>query len=358
MQISQTSNLPRLGFLGVGWIGRNRMEAIIKSGVAEVAAIADPNAALASAAQQLAPHATLRGSLDELLASDVDGIVIATPSALHAAQAVAALQQGKAVFCQKPLGRNAAEATQVVAAARAADRLLGVDLSYRFVNGMTQIRELASSGELGDIYAVDLLFHNAYGPDKAWFYDKNLSGGGCVIDLGVHLVDLALWTLAFPAVVNSSSRLFAAGQPLTTGSEQVEDYAIARLDLAHGAALQLACSWRLPAGRDAIIQAAFYGTNGGVALRNVNGSFYDFIAERYHGTATETIASPPDDWGGRAIVDWATRLASSNHFDSTSEHLVDVAVALDRIYGILWPSSCLYLIIADLLSQCCSHCLD
>ncbi len=334
MLTSQTSKLPRLGFLGVGWIGRNRMEAIIKSGVADVVAIVDTSAELAAAAGQLAPQAALLTSFDELLASAVDGIVIATPSALHAAQAVAALQQGKAVFCQKPLGRNAVEAAQVVSASRNADRLLGVDLSYRFVSGMAQIRDLVHSGTLGDIYAVDLLFHNAYGPDKAWFYDKHLSGGGCVIDLGVHLVDLALWTLDFPAVVNSSSRLFAAGQPLTAAPDQVEDYALARLDLTGGAALQLACSWRLPAGRDAIIQATFYGTKGGATLRNVNGSFYDFVAERYHGTATETLASPPDDWGGRAIVDWATRLASSNRFDPASEHLVAVAAALDRIYGI------------------------
>jgi predicted dehydrogenase len=308
------------------------MAAVIKSGVAEVAAIADTSAELAAAAGQLAPQAALLGSLDELLAADLDGIVIATPSALHAGQAVAALERGKAVFCQKPLGRNAAEAIQVVEAAHAADRLLGVDLSYRFVNGMPQIRELINSGELGDIYAVDLLFHNAYGPDKAWFYDKRLSGGGCVIDLGVHLVDLALWTLDFPAVVASSSRLFAAGQPLTARSEQVEDYAVARLDLASGALVQLACSWRLPAGRDAIIQAAFYGTKGGAALRNVNGSFYDFVTERYRGTAAETLAMPPDDWGGRAIVDWAARLTASNRFDPASEHLIEVAAALDHIY--------------------------
>lgn len=323
------------------------MEAVINSGVAEAVAIADPNAELAVAAKQFAPQAILLSSLDELLAADVDGIVIATPSALHAAQAVAALDRGKAVFCQKPLGRNAAEASQVVNAARTADRRLGVDLSYRFVNGMPRIRQLISSGELGDIYAVDLLFHNAYGPDKAWFYDKRRSGGGCVIDLGVHLVDLALWALDFPAVVASSSRLFAAGQPLTADTDTVEDYAIARLDLASGAALQLACSWRLPAGRDAIIQAAFYGTKGGAMLRNVNGSFYDFVAERYRGTAAETLAAPPDDWGGRAIVDWATHLASNNHFDPANQHLVEVAAALDRIYEYQWPLSCLYLIIAN-----------
>src|SRR5690242_3227002 len=78
---------PRLGFLGVGWIGRNRMEAISKSGLAEIAAIADPARELAAQAVRSAPEAALVGSLAELLALAVDGIVIATPSALHAEQA-------------------------------------------------------------------------------------------------------------------------------------------------------------------------------------------------------------------------------------------------------------------------------
>jgi predicted dehydrogenase len=61
------------------------------------------------------------------------------------------------------------------------------------------------SGELGRVFAVDLVFHNAYGPDKPWFYDPELAGGGCVMDLGVHLVDLALWSLDFPGVTAVTS---------------------------------------------------------------------------------------------------------------------------------------------------------
>ena len=321
--MTQATDIARLGFLGVGWIGRHRMEAIARSGVAEVAAIADP------APDSGAEFATL----DELLEQDLDGIVIATPSALHTEQSIRALEHGLAVFCQKPLGRTAEETRRVVNAARAADRLLAVDLSYRFTEGMRRIREVIASGEVGHVYAVDLVFHNAYGPDKAWFYDPALSGGGCVMDLGVHLVDLALWTMGFPTVTDVSSRLFASGTPLLTGAGRVEDYAVARLDLETGAAVQLACSWRLPAGTDAIIRAAFYGTEGGVALQNVGGSFYDFVAEQFRGTAREPLASPPDEWGGRAAVDWATRLAAGERFDPAAEHLVEVAAILDRIYG-------------------------
>jgi predicted dehydrogenase len=298
------------------------MEAIGRSGVAEIAAVADPSP------EAGAPFATL----DELLEQELDGVVIATPSALHAEQCIRALEHGLAVFCQKPLGRTAAETRRVVDAARAADRLLAVDLSYRFTAGMRQIQQLVAGGELGRIYAVDLLFHNAYGPDKAWFYDPVLSGGGCVMDLGVHLVDLALWTLGFPQLSGVSSRLFAGGEPLAARTDRVEDYALARLDLDSGTSVQLACSWRLPAGADAVIGAAFYGTEGGAALRNVGGSFYNFTAERFRGTAREVLASPPDEWGGRAAVDWATRLAAGERFAAHAERLVDVAAALDRIY--------------------------
>jgi len=324
---------PRLGFLGVGWIGRHRMQAILGTGAIDVAAIADPSPDMAAEAGKLAPAAKLVPTLDDILDLGVDGVVIATPSAMHAEQSIQALNRGVAVFCQKPLGRTAAEVQAVVDAARKADRLLGVDLSYRFTEGMRRIREIIDSGELGSIYAVDLVFHNAYGPDKPWFYDPALSGGGCVMDLGVHLVDLALWTLSHPGVSGVSGKLFANGAPLKDHASQVEDYAVATMELETGAVVQLACSWRLQAGCDAVICATFYGTQGGVSLRNVNGSFYDFTAERYRGTARETLAAPPDEWGGRAAADWASRLAAEGRFDPAAEHLVDVARVLDRIYG-------------------------
>src|SRR5262249_51791987 len=95
-------------------------------------------------------------------------------------------------------------------------------------------------GKLARIYAADLVFHNAYGPDKAWFYDAALSGGGCVMDLGVHLVDLALWVLDFPAVGEVPGRLFAGGEPLNRRADRVEDYAVATLEMGSAAAVRLA----------------------------------------------------------------------------------------------------------------------
>lgn len=322
----------KLGFLGVGWIGRHRMKAILDSGIAKAVAVADPSAEMTREAQILAPDARIAAGLDELLDQQLDGIVIATPSAAHAEQSIRALEAGVAVFCQKPLGRTASEVKAVVDASRAADRLLGVDLSYRYTQGMQQIHELIRANALGKVFAADLTFHNAYGPDKPWFYDKTLSGGGCVIDLGVHLIDLALWCLDFPSVTAVTSELRAGGERLADSS-QVEDFACATLTLDGGAVIRLTCSWRLQAGCDAAISAKFFGTEGGASFENVDGSFYDFTVARLFGTSRETLTLPPNDWGGRAAVSWARRLAAGQRYDIACEEFVAVAEAIDRIYA-------------------------
>ena len=309
--IAPAATRPRLGFLGAGWIGAQRMDAIVASGAAEAAAVCDP-----------AVEGALK-TFDELLEQELDGVVIATPSALHAEQAIAALDRGLAVFCQKPLALSAAEAREVADAARRADRLLGVDLSYRFTEAARCVRDAAASGALGDVYAADLVFHNAYGPDKPWFYDRQLSGGGCLLDLGVHLVDVALFVLGFPHVERVTSSLHGG---------EIEDHAAAQLELAGGAVVRIACSWRLHAGRDCVIEASFYGTHG-VALQNVGGSFYDLRAVRYDGTSTRVLCEPPDDWGGRAAIEWAQRLAENGRFDPAAEEYVAVHETLDRIYA-------------------------
>jgi len=307
------------------------MQALLAAG-GEAVAICDPDADNLEAASALASTAS-HVSFGEMLAMPLDGIVIATPSALHAGQSIDALNRGIAVFCQKPLGRDAPEVRAVLDAARHADRLIGVDLSYRHTAAMQAIHNLITAGSLGRIFAVDLVFHNAYGPDKAWFYDPALSGGGCLMDLGVHLIDLALWVLGRPPVLGASATLLRGGKPIRDRKGEVEDFALAELQVEGGVPVRIACSWRLPAGRDAVISAAFYGSEGGAAMTNIAGSFYDFSAERFAGTTSEVLTAPPDSWGGRAAVDWMTKLATDPSFDPQADHLGALSEAIDQIYA-------------------------
>ena len=152
------------------------------------------------------------------------------------------------------------------------------------------------------------------------------------MDLGIHLVDLATWVLGAPAVTRVASLLSRGGRRLR-GRESVEDYGAAQIELSTGCSVQLACSWRLPAGRDCLIEASFYGTSGGASFTNVNGSFYDFRAEFFRGTSRELLVEPPDAWGGRAAVHWAARLAARQSFDPQVDELATVARILDGIYA-------------------------
>jgi len=322
---------PRLAFLGLGWIGRHRLRAIAETGRAEIVALADVAAAAIDAAAAIAPAAARGRSLDDLLAHAPDGVVIATPSARHASETARALAAGCAVFCQKPLARTAIEAAGVVAGARAHDRRLAVDLSYRHLEATRRVTDLVAAGALGRLHAIDLTFHNAYGPGQAWYRRKAESGGGCLLDLGIHLLDLlALW-VPEPFTVLAAA-LSTEGRPWADSPGDVEDFALVHLQSVSGVTARVACSWGTPSGCDAVIEARLFGTRAGARIANVAGSFYDFSADRLEPGGGTPLARPPDDWGGRAAVAWVDALAASPRFDAAAERLVELSALLDRCY--------------------------
>lgn len=326
---------PRLGFVGLGWIGAMRLEAVAGTGRAEIAALCDATPGRLEATAREYPKAACFASLDDLVARArelrLDGLVVATPNAYHAPQTLEALDAGLAVFCQKPLALNAREARDMVEAARQADRLLGVDYSYRFTQGARRLRERLERGELGRVFSLDTVFHNAYGPDKPWCFDRRLSGGGALVDLGVHLIDLAFWLLDDPTVREVRGQVFHGGAPLRDGA--VDDFASAWVELSGGAVLTLAVSWNAHAGADCVIRATLLGTQGGAEFRNIDGSFYDFELARFAGRSTELELRESRDWLGKAIIDWVDRLAAANRFDPQIERSVRVSEVVDAVYG-------------------------
>src|SRR5690606_11795381 len=152
----RTVSVPRLGFVGLGWIGAMRLESVAASSRARIAAVCDAVPERVRAYADRFPEAIGFDAFDTMLerseALGLDGVVIATPNALHVPQSLAALDRGLAVFCQKPLALDARGAREVVSAARGADRLLGVDFSYRYTEGAQALRRMVRSGELGRIF--------------------------------------------------------------------------------------------------------------------------------------------------------------------------------------------------------------
>ena len=142
----QVKAAPRIAFLGLGWIGRHRMRAICDGTEVEVVGLADPSDDCLAEAAALAPEAVTGRTLDDLLATRPDGVVIATPSALHAEQTIRALDAGCAVFCQKPLGRTEAEARAAQAIRTLVARIAQLDRDLE--------REAGLNRDAGEVIAT------------------------------------------------------------------------------------------------------------------------------------------------------------------------------------------------------------
>jgi len=263
-------SVTRLGVAGLGWLGESLLKAAAHSAAFEVVAVQD---VIADRARQVASQygAAWCGTRYEALLerTDVDAVLICTPNHLHAAQAQLALHSGKDVLVQKPLALSAADARRTIAVARQTGKLLFVDYTYRFVDTLLVLRDALGSCE---IRAMRAAFHNIYGPgqDKLWFFDPSTSGGGALMDLGVHLVDIGLWLSQPSSVVLESAEL--------SEDEPVEPSGMLHLRLDR-VPLEVSVSWNAPLPQTEI---SFEVDTPAARLRweNVDGSFFHFRALR------------------------------------------------------------------------------
>ena len=258
-----------LGFSGLGWLGESLLKDLPAFPSLRLAAVQDARPELAQSIAQRYGSPWHGSDYDALLsAPEVDAVVICTPNALHVPQAQAALSAGKHVLVQKPLALSRADARATLDLAAQQHRLLFVDYTYRFLE---TVRVLRASVEHRP-KRVRAAFHNIYGPgqEKTWFFDPRLSGGGALVDLGVHLLDLALWLLEPESVTLIDAELtHALGLP-------VEDAARLRLSLDAEIAFDLAVSWNAPRPQTEIA----FELDEYLRWENVGGSFFHFRTRR------------------------------------------------------------------------------
>lgn len=331
---AQVPEKPRLGFAGLGWIGAQRLKVLAEAELANVVAVCDPQQqAIDKACEPLLRKPAVCESFDALVAQPLDGVVIATPNVLHEPQAIAAMKKGLAVFSQKPLALTRGGTDRLLALAREKNLPLGVDWSYRYLAGVPELKQHILSGELGTITAAELCFHNAYGPDASWYYELDRAGGGCLLDLGCHLLDLCHWLVGASMPEEVRAHCFRNGKRLYPPVGEPEDFVMAEIDYASGQHVHLSCSWRASVGRGAIIGCRIFGTGGGAEIRNVNGSFYDFEVAVNHGAESTLLGAPPDAWPGRALIDWTNRLGAGDGCDAETAHVATTAEVIDRIYN-------------------------
>lgn len=274
-------NTLRCGVIGLG-VGRMHLDGYAKAPDAVIAAIADPNEERLKEFGAKYNLSALYTSAEEMLEKEgLDVVSIATPNSLHMPLTIAALESGAHVLCEKPMAMNTAEAEEMLAASRKANRRLMINFSYRFTPAAWGLKQQVESGILGEVYGARTRWmrRDGFPGFGGWFGTKALSGGGPLIDLGVHRIDLALWLAGYAKpkfiLANVHSHLGSERASQQGNTFDVEDYAAAIVTFENGMTLQIENSWAAHIQHAEDMETSLFGTKGGLCQRNLSGK-YDF----------------------------------------------------------------------------------
>jgi predicted dehydrogenase len=265
-----------VGIVGLG-IGSLHLQGYLQCPDAKVIALCDVDEARARkvADENGIPHVFT--SYEEMLKlEEVQAVSVCTPNFLHAPITLAAFAAGKHVICEKPLAMKPEEAEAMVAAGKKAGKVFMVAFNNRFRDDTRAMKEYIEAGKMGEIYYAKTGWIRRKGAPGmgGWFTTKAKSGGGALIDIGVHVLDLALWLMGNPKPIAVSGSTFmkfghlgrgASAWGLTAdnkGTFDVDDLACALIKLDNGATLFLEASWVSHIKED-LIYTQVMGTEGG-----------------------------------------------------------------------------------------------
>lgn len=195
----------KVGVIGTGSISHEHIRAYLKNENVELYALCDINPArVHSMAEQYGvPQERAFTDMADLLAlPEIDAVSVCTWNSAHAPCTIAALEAGKHVLCEKPMALNAQEALSMQQAAEKAGKILQIGFVRRFGNDCATIRDFVNAGYFGDFYYAKATYLRRNGCPGGWFGEKARSGGGPLIDLGVHVIDLVRYLMGNPQPVS------------------------------------------------------------------------------------------------------------------------------------------------------------
>ena len=331
----------RVGVIGLG-MGKGHIRGYQKHARADVVAIADlDEKRLAAAGDEFKIPGRYASAEAMLAAESLDVVSVATPNKFHKPLTIAALEAGAHVLCEKPMAMSAAEAREMHAAAEKAGRRLMINFSFRFTPQSWALKQEVDRGILGDVYFAHTRWLRRRGLPGfgGWFGQKALAGGGPLIDLGVHRIDLALWLMGYPQpewVMGSTYNHIASARARAEGKAfDVEDFATALIRFTNGATLDVQASWAANIKQRELMETRLLGTSGGLVQYNV-GEGYDFEAEMFferHGCQYDLSPHAPIPNVGSAMEHVVESIVTDVPHVATAKEGVIVMELLDAIYA-------------------------
>ncbi len=270
------------GIIGCGGIAdRRTLPGMMLSETSEPYAVMDANLALAEKVKEKygAKYATDR--YEDILALDeVDAVYIASPVFAHKEQALAAAKAGKHILLEKPMGMTVADSEEIIAACERAGVKLGVGFMMRFHAYHSAMREVIAAGTIGEIVSMRAQFTCWYPEiEGAWRQKKALSGGGALVDMGIHCIDLLQYISGLDAVE-------CKGYTMTqTFGYEVDDSASVIMKMSNGAVAYVDANFNIPDAA-AACPLEFYGTKGSIIASGTLG--------QDEGGKVQVLACPAD----------------------------------------------------------------
>ncbi|MFI5253644.1 MAG: Gfo/Idh/MocA family protein [Bacteroidota bacterium] len=250
----------KIGIVGLGWVSQVfHIPQLLKIEDVEIVGVCDKNKERARFIAERFNIKKYYNDYDQLLKSDTDVIFVCTSTDAHCAITKAALEAGKDVFVEKPIARLHSEAEEMAECARVNKRKLMVGMNNRFRPDSMILKSFIDKGELGKVFYCKSGWFKNVTSNNTWLTKKDLSGGGVILDLGIVIIDLALWMLDFPSVARVTTKTFQH----TTKS--VEDSAIILIELKGGTTLFVETSWSFKSEED-FFYCNFYGTEGSAMI--------------------------------------------------------------------------------------------
>jgi len=248
----------RVAVIGLGSVAQLvHLPNLVKIKNAEITAVAEINKnRLNSVADKYGIKKRFKDYTELLSDDETEAVIIATPTHLHKEIAIACLSAGKDVLVEKPLARNSKEGQEIIECAKKNNRKLMVGMNLRYRPDSMLIRSLIDAGEIGKPFYIKCGWIRKQSSSEKWFTKREEAGGGVILDLGINLVDLALWLADYPKVISISTKNYFHN------SRNLEDTSLSFIR-CENLTISLEASWSMAEEKD-IFYTNVYGTKGSI----------------------------------------------------------------------------------------------